>query len=442
MSDEARPLNPRQERRPIALQVDYPDRQGYLVEWTETVSASGMFIRTHRQHHVGERLRLNVSFPGLLDPIPIVGVVAWIRAPEDRLPGGIGVHVESPEHEDRLARLMPLADQPSANVGPYKLLSLLPRVRLGQFPTPLQRADRLTELLGGPEIWFKRDDLTAFGLGGNKVRKLEFLAADALARGCDSLVTGAKSPQSNHVRLTMAVAAHLGLKGIAVVSGSQVKQATGNLLLTDILGGNILPADSVGMGNMDDVIEGAVEELRLEGLNPYGIPVGGATWLGTTGYVLATLELVDQLRRYDVSPVAVVTAVGACGTLAGLELGARWLETGYRAVGISISRPRQACQERASELLVSTSAHLGLPISAPPEEITVVEDYIGPGYGVSTPAGMDAIRLVARAEGIFLDPVYTGKAMAGLIDLIKRGVFHRGQQIVFLHTGGWPALFA
>jgi uncharacterized protein (TIGR02266 family) len=430
------------EGRPIALQVDYPDQQGYLVEWTETISTGGLFIRTNRPHHVGERIRLNVSFPGLLDPVAIVGVVSWIRPAGDRMPGGIGVRVDSPDQEDRLARLMSLADLPSAHVGPYKLLSLIPRVRLGVFPTPLQRADRLTQLLGGPEIWFKRDDLTAFGLGGNKVRKLEFLAADALAQGCDALVTGAKSPQSNHVRLTMAVAAHLGLRGIAVVSGSQVKQATGNLLLTDILGGSILPADSVGMGNLDQVIEGAVEELRMEGLRPYGIPVGGATWLGTTGYVLGSLELVDQLRRCDVSPAAVITAVGACGTMAGLELGARWLQTGYRVLGISISRPREACQERVSELIVATSAHLGLPISVPPEQIRIVEDYIGPGYGASTPDGMAAIRLVARAEGLFLDPVYTGKAMAGLIDLIRRGVFKRGQQVVFVHTGGWPALFA
>ena len=435
------PAKPRPERRPIALQVDYPDRQGYLVEWTETISTGGLFIRTNRQHRVGERIRLNVSFPGLLDPIPIVTVVTWIREPGDRLPGGIGVRVESPVHERQLAEAMALVDQASAHVGPYKLLSLIPRVRLGQFPTPLQRADRLTEILGGPEIWLKRDDLTAFGLGGNKVRKLEFLAADALARGCDTLVTGAKSPQSNHVRLTVAVAAHLGLRGIAVVSGSQVKP-TGNQLLTDILGGSILPADSAGMSSMDDIIDGAVEELEMQGLRPYGIPVGGATWLGTTGYVLATLEMVDQLRRCEVAPAAVVVAVGSCGTMAGLELGARWLETGYRVLGVSISRPRQACQQRVSELVVSASAHLGLPISAPPEEIAVVDDYIGKGYGVATPEAMDAIRLVARAEGVFLDPVYTGKAMAGLIDLIRRGAFQRGQQIVFVHTGGWPALFA
>jgi D-cysteine desulfhydrase family pyridoxal phosphate-dependent enzyme len=308
-------------------------------------------------------------------------------------------------------------------------------------PTPLHRAERLSETLGGPEIWFKRDDLTGFGLGGNKIRKLEFVAAEALAQGADTLVTGA-GPQSNHVRLTMAVAARLGLKGVAVFHGSRPSQTQGNLLLDELLGAELVFTDNPDRSELDSRIVAEAERLKAAGRRPYLIGRGGASPLGSVGYVAASLELQAQLIEQNKQFDYLFCATGSCGTQSGLLVGANWLQPGYRVCGVTVSRSRQECVTRLEKLAGETAALLGLEMELPQSEIIVYENYIGPSYGIPTPACIEAIRLVAQSEGIFLDPVYTGKAMAGLIDLIRRGQINHRHRVLFLHTGGSPSLFA
>lgn len=320
-------------------------------------------------------------------------------------------------------------------------LTALPRVRLATLPTPLQRAERLSQLLDGPEIWFKRDDLTGFGLGGNKVRKLEFLAADALEQGADTLVTGA-GPQSNHVRTTMAVAAHLGMKGVAVFYGSRPAESQGNFLIDELLSAETIFTESPDRTTVDQRLISEGERLRREGRRPYVIGRGGASSLGSAGYVAASLEIQTQLLELKLRPDYLFVATGSCGTHAGLLVGTQWLQPGYRLCGVTVSRPYAEAVTRIEKLASETAALLELNLSFAQADITLYEDYIGPGYGIPTPECIEAIKLVAQAEGIFLDPVYSGKAMAGLIDLIRRGEIKRGETVLFLHTGGGPSLFA
>lgn len=320
-------------------------------------------------------------------------------------------------------------------------LAALPRVSLATLPTPLHYAERLSVALGGPQIWFKRDDLTGFGMGGNKIRKLEFLAADALAQGADTLVTGA-GPQSNHVRATMAVAARLGLKGVAVFHGSRPPETQGNLLLDELFGAEIIFTNNPDRSQLDARIEAEAERLRQEGRRPYVIGRGGASSLGSSGYVAASLELLTQLVEQNLQLDYLICATGSCGTQTGLLVGAAWLQPGYQILGVTVSRPRQECLIRIEKLAQETISLLDLNLSVSPAEIKVNDDYIGPGYGIPTPACVEAIRLVAQTEGIMLDPVYSGKAMAGLIDLIRRGEINQQHKVLFLHTGGAPSLFA
>ena len=320
-------------------------------------------------------------------------------------------------------------------------LTSLPHIPLASVPTPLHRAERLSAALGGPDIWFKRDDLTGFGLGGNKIRKLEFLVGDALAQGADTLVTGA-GPQSNHVRSTMAVAAHLGLNGVAVFYGSRPSETRGNLFLDEVLGAELIFSDNPDRSQLDERIIEEGERLKAEGRRPYVIGRGGASPLGSTGYVAASLEILSQLTALRLQPDHLFFATGSCGTQTGLLVGAKWLQLGYRVCGISVSRQRHECLARIEKLAHETAALLDIKLSLSSDDIVIYEDYIGPGYGVSTPECDEAIRLVARTEGIFLDPVFSGKAMAGLIDLIKQGNIGQGETVLFLHTGGWPALLA
>jgi D-cysteine desulfhydrase family pyridoxal phosphate-dependent enzyme len=320
-------------------------------------------------------------------------------------------------------------------------LTSLPRLRLAALPTPLHRAERLSAALGGPEIWFKRDDLTGFGAGGNKIRKLEFLAADALAQDADTLVTGA-GPQSNHVRMTMAVAARLGLKGVAVFHGFRPGETQGNLLLDELLGAELVFSNNPDRSQLDGRIVAEAERLQAAGRRPYVIGRGGASPLGSVGYVAASLEILNQLAELQMHVDYLFCAIGSCGTQTGLLVGARWLQPGYRVYGVTVSRPRQECLARLEKLASETMKLLELKLDLSREEIIVDENYIGAGYGLPTPACVEAIRLVAQTEGVFLDPVYSGKAMAGLIDLIRRGEIDRQAKVLFLHTGGFPSLFA
>ena len=318
---------------------------------------------------------------------------------------------------------------------------MLPRFSLALLPTPLVEAHRLSRALGGPRILFKRDDLTGFGFGGNKVRGLEFYIADALEKSADVIVTGA-GPQSNHIRATAAAARVAGLDIVAVMHDARPSETQGNLLLDELLGAELLFTNNPDRRLVDTKIEETAEELRRAGRRPYVIPRGGASALGAFGYVECVRELSAQFKAMDVQPDWLMLATGACGTQAGLVAGTKIFGSAYSILGITVSRPVEECDQRIERFAVETAQLAGHAIEIEPEDVVVQDGFIGPGYGIPTPEGVEAIRLVARTEGIFLDPTYTGKAMAGLIDEIRSGRIGKAETIVFLHKGGEPALFA
>jgi D-cysteine desulfhydrase family pyridoxal phosphate-dependent enzyme len=316
----------------------------------------------------------------------------------------------------------------------------IPCVPLGFWPTPLKEAPRLTAAIAGPKLWIKRDDLTGFGFGGNKIRGLEFLLADALAQQADTVVTGA-GPQSNSVRATAAAAAHAGLTMVVVYSGTPPTSVEGNYRLVRLLGADIHFTGNPDRASVDGYIEATAAELRRKGRHPYAIPRGGACTLGTLGYVRAAYELAEQCTAQGVSPDAIVLATGSCGTHAGLLAGVHALGLPWRVEGFTVSRPVEEVQARIYSLAQAALGRLGLAQTLASQEVIVHGGFIGPGYGIPTAEGAEAIRLAARCEGIFLDPTYTGKALAGLIAYARAGRYQDDETLIFLHTGGEPALF-
>ncbi len=316
-----------------------------------------------------------------------------------------------------------------------------PRFPLALLPTPLVEASRLAKALGGPRLFFKRDDMTGFGFGGNKVRGLEYYIADALAKNANAIVTGA-GPQSNHIRATAAAARVAGLEVVAVIHDSRPAQTLGNLLLDELLGVKVRFTDDPNRVLVDTKIEEVAEELRQAGRRPYVIPRGGASALGALGYVEFVRELGAQLQVLGARPQWLVLATGSCGTQAGLIAGAKLYGAEYRILGITVSRPVAECIERITRIAGEAARLAGREIEVKADDVIVRDGFIGPGYGIPTPEGVEAIRLVARTEGIFLDPTYTGKGMAGLIAEIQSGNIGKDETVVFLHTGGEPGLFA
>jgi len=313
-----------------------------------------------------------------------------------------------------------------------------PRVRLAHLPTPLEEMGHLRAVLDGPELFVKRDDCTGLGFGGNKVRKLEFLMGEALERKADTVITTG-GVQSNHARQTAAAAKKLGMEATLVLRGEKPEgYHRGNLLLDSILGAEMR---FVGTSEIDQAACEIGSRMEASGKRPYVIPLGGSTPTGCLGYVVAALEIVGQIQEKGVRVNAVVVANGSAGTHAGLALGFKALHSGIQVIGISVSRPKEILKAQVLDLGNRTAEKLGMDVELDPEDVVVYDAYIGPGYAIPTKEGVEAIKLVARTEGIFLDPVYTGKAMAGLMDLIGKGVFRKGQQVLFLHTGGTPALF-
>ncbi|MBK0031789.1 D-cysteine desulfhydrase [Erwinia sp. S43] len=314
-----------------------------------------------------------------------------------------------------------------------------PRVELLGAPTPLEHLPRLSDYLGR-NIFIKRDDVTPVALGGNKLRKLEFLAADALRNGADVLVT-AGAIQSNHVRQTAAVAAKLGLKCVALLENPIDTRAenylsNGNRLLLELMNTEVVMVDA--LHNPDAQLEEQATLLEAQGFRPYSIPVGGSSALGALGYVECAQEIAHQSEGV-VDFAAVVVASGSAGTHAGLAVGLEQLLPDTELVGVTVSRKVAAQLPKVELLRQQVAQSLELNSSA---EITLWDDYFAPKYGVPNEEGLEAVKLLARLEGIFLDPVYTGKAMAGLIDGIAQNRFRREGPIVFVHTGGAPALFA
>ncbi|MTH48768.1 D-cysteine desulfhydrase [Intestinirhabdus alba] len=322
---------------------------------------------------------------------------------------------------------------------PLHSLTQFPRLELLGAPTPLEFLPRFSDFLGR-EIYIKRDDVTPVAMGGNKLRKLEFLAAAALQEGADTLIT-AGAIQSNHVRQTAAVAAKLGLHCVALLENplgtvAENYLSNGNRLLLDLFNAQVemCAALSDPQAQLTDL----ATRVEAQGFRPYVIPVGGSSPLGAMGYVESAQEIARQCEG-AVSLSSVVVASGSAGTHAGLAVGLEQLMPDVELIGVTVSRTVEEQLPKVVQLQQAVARELALNASA---EIRLWDDYFAPGYGVPNEAGTEAVRLLARLEGILLDPVYTGKAMAGLIDGISRKRFRDEGPILFVHTGGAPALFA
>lgn len=322
-------------------------------------------------------------------------------------------------------------------------LARFPRVFLAHLPTPLERLDRLTKELGGPEIWIKRDDCTGLSTGGNKTRKLEFLMAEVLAEGADTIITQGAT-QSNHARQTAAFAAKLGLACHILLedrtgSNDPNYNTNGNVLL-DHLHGATTSKRAGGM-DMAAEMELVAQRLRNEGRKVYIIPGGGSNPTGALGYVNCAFELVSQANDRGLVIDHIVTATGSAGTQGGLITGLKAINAGIPLLGIGVRAPREKQEEAVFNLAVRTAEKLGCPSVVARGDVVADSSYVGAGYGIPREDTLEAIRLFAQLEGILLDPVYSGKGAAGLIDYIRKGRFTKGQRVVFLHTGGSAALF-
>jgi D-cysteine desulfhydrase family pyridoxal phosphate-dependent enzyme len=317
-----------------------------------------------------------------------------------------------------------------------------PRLRFALLPTPVEDLPNLTDVLRGPRLMVKRDDQTGLALGGNKTRKLEFLLSEAQANNAHLLIT-AGAIQSNHCRQTSAAAARLGFKCklvLTVPEGARSNQGkdqplTGNFLLDHLFGAEIVLAER---HTRDQVLQEVFHSSQLSGKSPYLIPYGGSNPTGITGFVFAIKELLDQ----GINPDWIIFPSSSGGTQAGLILGARLFGYKGKILGISVDEQEDALQQRVARLANETSDFLGENISFSNDEILVNANYLGGGYGIMGEFEREAILKFAQHEGLLLDPVYTGRAAAGLIDLIKKGFFSPNEKILFWHTGGTPALFA
>lgn len=319
-------------------------------------------------------------------------------------------------------------------------ISKQPRITLAQLPTPLQEAPRLSERLG-IRVLIKRDDQTGLALGGNKARKLEFLIADALSQNADVIVTTGGS-QSNHARITAAACRVAGLDCHLVLDRGVHSEPQGNLLLDQLLGAQVHFVETQDPAEAAAGMETLADELRGQGRRPYIIPRGGSIPPGATGYANFVPELLGQLAEAGVSPSWLYIATGSTGTHSGILAGLTAMGNPIGLQGISVSRGREQQEEKVLSLTNATLQHLDLPSRATAEHVRVDDRYVGAGYGHPTPGTMEAIEVMARDEGIILDPVYTGKAMAGLLAHARDDILEPGDTVVFLHTGGAPALFA
>lgn len=320
----------------------------------------------------------------------------------------------------------------------WRQLEAVPRYPLTGALTPLQRLTKLSASLAGPEIWCKRDDLIGFGMGGNKIRGLELLAANALAQRAKVLVTGA-GPQSNHVRATTAVAAHLGLRCRAVFWGDAPQRSDGNFRLTEMLGGEPVFTGDIERCSVDSAIASQCELLLSQGIKPYAIPRGGACALGALGHALAARELRSQCAELGMAPKTIVLATGSGGTHAGWLLGTRALGDPWQIHSVTVSRTAVDVRREIVRIANAAAELVQDDNRFTLADAIVHDSFIGAGYGIPSPEAANAIRLVGRSEGILLDPTYTGKAMAGLLALVGDGGIDG--PVVFIHTGGEPAFF-
>ena len=324
------------------------------------------------------------------------------------------------------------------------LVSGFPRVALAHLPTRLEFLPRLSEHLGGPEIWVKRDDCTGLATGGNKTRKLEFSMGEALAQGADTVIT-VGAVQSNHVRQTAAAACKLGLR-CEVLLEHRVKDPgelylnSGNVLLDRVFGANL--REYPKGADFDAAMQEVAGEVRAEGGTPYLIPGGASNPVGALGYVGCAEELLQQCDEQDVKFDHAVLASGSAGTHAGFAVGLRASGSDLPILGVGVNVPREQQEARVWELAQETAAYIDRAGCVARTDIVADCDYVGPGYGEPTESMNEAVLMLARLEGLLFDPVYSGKALAGMIDYVRKGRFDKGQKIVFLHTGGVAGLFA
>jgi D-cysteine desulfhydrase len=311
----------------------------------------------------------------------------------------------------------------------------LPRLQFAHLPTPVETLPCLSEALNGPRLLIKRDDQTGLAFGGNKTRKLEFLLAEARDKGAETLITGG-ALQSNHCRQTAAAAARFGFKCILVLTGDKPQHGSGNLLLDVLFGAEIVYV--ADRKDRDRILQETFDRATQEGTKPYLVPYGGSNATGALGYAFAMKELIDQ----NVGADWIVFATSSGGTHVGLLSGQRVFGFNGKIMGISVDEPEEWLKREVSQLAAATSEKIGDRIEFTPADVLVNADYCDAGYGVVTEREQEAIRLFARHEGLLLDPVYTGRAAAGMIDLIRKGFFKKDETVLFLHTGGLPALFA
>jgi len=320
-------------------------------------------------------------------------------------------------------------------------LESLPRFHLAEFPTPIHYLESFSKACNGPAIFMKRDDITSLGMGGNKTRKLEFLIGEAMKQDKDTLVT-AGGLQSNHCRLTAAAARKAGLCCHLVLNGKKPENPSGNLLLDKIFGANVHYCDRK---DRDRMLNQVAEDLETAGKRPYVIPVGGSNSTGSAGYVKAMLELETQLKDMHIQLDAIVFATSSGGTQAGLTLGAKIINFRGQILGISIDQTKTGDEPFPpilTEIGNTTAQRIGFPIHLVEEDFSLNCDYLGAGYAMHGDMEFNAIRDLAQYEGILLGPVYTARAMGGLIHLIQKGYFTKDQTVLFWHTGGTPELFA
>ena len=313
-------------------------------------------------------------------------------------------------------------------------MTSLPRLKIAHLPTPIESLPRLSAELDGPRLLVKRDDQTGLAFGGNKTRKLEYLLAEAQANGAKTLVT-AGAVQSNHCRQTAAAAARYGFDCILVLAGEPPESASANYLLDQLLGAEIVwGAWETRHQNLRDVFDQAWKEGR----RPYLVPYGGSSPTGAASYAYAIRELVKQ--EFNIDWIVFPSSSG--GTQAGMVAGQRLFDFAGKVLGISVDEPEDELKSRVAGLASEVADRLGSAITFTPEDVLVNADYAGPGYGVLTENERAAVKLFARLEGLLIDPVYTGRAAGGIIDLIRKGFFKPEETVLFWHTGGTPALFA
>ena len=311
---------------------------------------------------------------------------------------------------------------------------MIERINLAHLPTPIEALPRLSSLLNGPQIYIKRDDQTGLAMGGNKTRKMEFLLADALGQGA-KLLLSAGAVQSNHCRQVAAAAAKYGLGCTLILTGEPPAQADGNLLLDEILGAQII---FTSRENRDRLLQETYAQAEAAGQYPYLIPYGGSNATGALAYAAAFEEMMNQ----GIAPDWVIFASSSGGTQAGMILGAHITGFKGKILGISVDVPTETLQQTVAPLVAATAQKRGMQVDCAPTDVLVNADYIGRGYGIVGQGEIEAIELFARNEGILLDPVYTGRAAAGMIDLVRKGQFKPEEKLLFWHTGGTPALFA